>query len=539
MTSPDINAADDHPTLTTHPLLGVAGVLLGAMIATCTGRLMSVGLADIRGALHLGVDEASWINTSFNASMMFIGPFSVYLGGVLGPRRVLLACAWIFTVVSFLIPLFHSLGAVIILLIVAGLSAGTFYPLTLSFVLRTLPMRYVLLGIAMYAMDIIFTTNMAQAWESFFIEHLSWRWIFWNAAVLTPLMIVLIHFGIPWQPLPKPRPGHPAPNWRGFLYASLGAAFLYIALDQGQRLDWYHSSLIIGLTVSGVFLIFAAVIRHFVLPHPLVNYQFLIRRNTLLLAFVLISFRFVLLATVVSIPSFLGAVRGFLPLQEAPVLIWVALPQFALGIAAMSLMRRIDPRLILTVGFGMIGLACLLDSRVTSIWAGPNFGIAQAIMAVGVALAFNSMVGSIVLEVLDTGALTRPADILTFAGFFQTVRLFGGELGGVFMGHFIAVREQFHSNMLGLNVQLGDILTDRRLLGFGRVFAPHSTSSTATGRAAEVLGLQIRQQAFTLAISDSFLLVAMCCVACLVVVAFMSTVPTQYGQVVAVPVESK
>src|ERR1700741_938445 len=126
MTSSDVKAPEARPILTTHPLLGVAGVLLGAMIATCTGRLMSVGLADIRGALHLGVDEASWMSTSFNASMMFIGPFSVYLGGFLGPRRVLLACAWIFTAVSFLIPFSHSLGAVIALLIVAGLSAGTF-----------------------------------------------------------------------------------------------------------------------------------------------------------------------------------------------------------------------------------------------------------------------------------------------------------------------------------------------------------------------------------------------------------------------------
>src|ERR1700683_1708472 len=195
MTGPDVKPAEAHPPLTTHPLLGVAGVLLGAMIATCTGRLMSVGLADIRGALHLGVDEASWINTSFNASMMFIGPFSVYLGGLLGPRRVLLACAWIFTAVSCLIPFSHSLSSVITLLILAGLSAGTFYPLTLSFVLRPLPMRYVLLGIGVYATDIIFTTDMAQAWESFFIEHLSWRWIFWNGTVLTPLMIVLFHFG--------------------------------------------------------------------------------------------------------------------------------------------------------------------------------------------------------------------------------------------------------------------------------------------------------------------------------------------------------
>ena len=539
MTSPDVKAPDTHPTLTTHPVLGVAGVLLGAMIATCTGRLMSVGLADIRGALHLGVDEASWINTSFNASMMFIGPFSVYLGGLLGPRRVLLACAWIFTAVSCLIPFCHSLGVVITLLILAGLSAGTFYPLTLSFVLRSLPLRFVLLGIAMYATDIIFTTDMAQAWESFFIDHLSWRWIFWNGTLLTPLMIALVHFGIPWQPLPKPQPGHPAPNWRGFLYASLGAALLYIALDQGQRLDWYHSSLIIGLTASGVLLVLAALARHFVVPNPLVNYRFLMRRNTLLLAPVLISFRFVMLATVVGIPSFLGSVRGFLPLQEAPVLIWIALPQFVLGMAAMALMRRIDPRLILTAGFGLVGVACLLDARVDSVWAGPNFAMAQAVMAVGLALAFNSMVGSIVLEVIDTGALTRPVDVLTFAGFFQTVRLFGGELGGVFMGHFIAVREEFHSNILGLNVQLGNVITDHRLLGLQHAFASHSTGLTAPGRAAEALGLQVRQQAFTLAISDSFLLVASCCVACLFVVAFMSTVPTQYRQVVAAPVEDK
>jgi MFS transporter, DHA2 family, multidrug resistance protein len=539
MTSTATKSPEAAPVLTTHPLLGVAGVLLGAMIATCTGRLMSVGLADIRGALHLGVDEASWINTSFNASMMFIGPFSVYLGGILGPRRVLLTCAWIFTIVSFLIPLSHSLSLVIALLIVGGLTAGTFYPLTLSFVLRNLPVRFVLLGIAMYATDIVFTTDMAQAWESFFMEHLSWRWIFWNGTLLTPVMILLIRFGIPWQPLPKPQPGHPAPSWRGFLYASLGAALLYIALDQGQRLDWFHSSLIIGLTVTGIFLVLAAVVRHFLLPNPLFNYRFLLRRNTLLLALVLISFRFVMLATVVTIPNFLGSVRGFLPLQEAPVLIWVAVPQFILGIAAMALMRRIDPRLILTAGFFLVGIACLLNSRVTSIWAGPDFRMSEAVMAIGLALAFNSMVGSIVLEVLNTGAMSRPADVLTFAGFFQVIRLFGGETGSSFMGHFIPIREEFHSNMLGLYVQLGNGLTDRRLLGLRSAFSPYSTGITATGRAGEILNLQVRQQAFTLAISDSFLLIVACCVVCLVVVAFMSSVPTQYQQIIASSAEAK
>ena len=521
------------PLITTHPLLGVFGVLLGASVATCTGRLISVGLADLRGYLHLGFDEASWLGTVFNASMMFIGPFSVYLGALLGARRVLLACASAFTIICLFLPFAPNLPVLLILLVLAGLTAGTFYPLTLSFILRNLPMRYVLLGIAMYAMDIVFTTNVATSLEAWFIGHLSWRWIFWNSAVLTPVMMVLIYFGIPWQPLPQPKEGQPRPSWRGFFHASLGFALLYTALDQGQRLNWLHSGTIVGLIVSGLFLVLMTVIRHFRMPNPLVNLKFLLSRNTLLLGLVLIVFRFVMLATVVVIPSYLGSVKGYLPLQIGPVLLWVGLPQCICGLLAMYLLRYIDARLILTFGFTLVAIACLLDARLSSAWSGANFGFSQAIMAVGLAFAFNAMVGAIILEVVNSGALKRPIDVLTFGGYFQTLRLFGGEAGAAFMGHFLSTREKFHSNILGLGVQIGEPSTYQRLLGLSAgVKSQSSGLSAATGRAGEILGLQIRQQAFTLAITDCFMLVAFSVVCVLIVIACMAPVPTQYRQVV-------
>jgi MFS transporter, DHA2 family, multidrug resistance protein len=517
-------------------LIGVFGVLFGAMIATFTGRLISVGLTDLRGAFHLGVDEASWIGTAFNAALMFIGPFSVYLGGLLGARRVLLACAFLFTLVSLLLPFAGTLPVLIALLVLAGLTSGTFYPLTLSFVLRNLPQRYLLVGIAMYAMDILFTTNFSTSLEAWYIDHLSWRWIFWNSAVLTPIMMVLIYFGIPWQPLPQPKEGQPKPSWRGFLYASLGFALLYIALDQGQRLDWLNSGTIVALIAAGLLLLLATAVRRFLLPNPLVHFAFLARRNTLLLGGVLIFFRFVLLATVIIIPSYLGSIKGFLPLQTGPVLLWVALPQCLCGILAVYLLKYIDARLILTVGFTLVAIGCLMNARLSSAWSGSNFAPSQLVLAIGFALSFNALVGAIILEVFNTGALGRPIDVLTFAGYFQTVRLFGGELGVAFMQHFISVREQFHSNMLGLGVQAGLPPTDQRLIGLSAGMASHSVGlSAAVGRAAEILGLQVRQQAFTLAISDAFILVASSTVCCLIVVACMAPVPTQYHQLVSAP----
>jgi len=465
--------------------------------------------------------------------MMFIGPFSVYLGGVLGPRRVLLACGALFTLVSVLLPFASALPITLTLLVLAGLTGGTFYPLTLTVVLRNLPVKYVLLGIAMYAMDIVFTTNIATSLEAWYLNHLSWRWIFWNSAVLTPVMMVLIYFGVPRQPLPKPKEGEPKPTWAGFFYAGLGFSLLVVALDQGQRLNWMKSPTIVALIVTGLFLLVAATVHYLTLRHTVINLKFLMQRNIMLLGLVVVFFDFSMLATVLLLPSYLGSVAGYLPLQTGPVMLWVGLPQCMFGILAIYLLKYIDARLILTVGFALIAIACLANAQISSAWSGANFWLSQTVMAIGLALGFNALVGAIVLQSINTGALSHPMDGLTFAGYFQTIRLFGGQLGGAFMGHFLSVREQFHSNILGLGVQLGDLATRQRLIELSGAMAPSSTGANmAIGRAVEILSLQVRQQAYTLAITDSFRLVALSTVCCLIVVACMTRVPIQFRQVV-------
>ena len=128
--------------LSHSPVLGIVGVILGAGIVTLAGRLLSLGLADLRGNVGLGFDEGAWIGSAFNVALMFIGPLTVYFGVMLGTRPVLLACAGVFTLVSLYLPLVHNYSLLIALLAIAGLAAGTFYPLTLSFALRNIPVRH-------------------------------------------------------------------------------------------------------------------------------------------------------------------------------------------------------------------------------------------------------------------------------------------------------------------------------------------------------------------------------------------------------------
>src|SRR5208337_3733637 len=118
--------------VSTRPLVGGLGVIMGAGIVTLTGLMISQGLADLKGHLGISFDDGAWIGSAFNVAIMFIGPMTVYLGALMGPRRILLFAAGIFTVICTFLPLIHSYRLLLTALALAGLTSGTFYPLTLA-----------------------------------------------------------------------------------------------------------------------------------------------------------------------------------------------------------------------------------------------------------------------------------------------------------------------------------------------------------------------------------------------------------------------
>src|SRR5277367_3927297 len=505
------------PQSTTNPYVGILAVFLGAGLATLSSRLLSVGLPDLRGALGISFDDASWLPTAFNMATMFSGVFVVFVNAFWGPRRILLPAAAIFTVASFLLPFAPNYQVMMALVIVAGLASGTFYSLTMTFVLTNLPKRLVIFGIAAYAADIVFVSNIASLQEGWYIDHLSWRWIFWTAALFTPLMLVCVHFGIPRRTSAEPRP-----SWHGFIYFSLSLALLYGALDQGQRLDWLNSGTIVGMLVAGLFLFGATILRRVVQPNPVVNLKFLNTRNIIILATSIFVFKFMHLAAIVLVPGFLANIQHYRPLETGHTLAWVALPMFAVvWLVAVSIIYT-NSRLILAMGLTLGAVSCWICAHLDTSWAGNSFEIVELLLATGLACSYVGLVSSIVLEGLEAGALTSAAKAATFSGFMHFIRIFGGEVGVAIMTRLITVREQFHSNLLGLNVQAGSWLTvDRvRLLSAG-LFPGSIGPEEAQHRAVALLSQQVRAQAYSLAVADGFILIAWVVVAYLLMMLFL------------------
>ncbi len=504
-----------------RPLVGIAAVLLGALISTLFTRVTNFGLADLRGAVHAGADEGAWITTATTIGQMSVGPVAAWLGLVFGVRRVLMVSAAIFAVVSALTPLAPDLQTLLGAELFLGLASGTFIPLTIGFVLQSLPPKLWPYGIAAYGLNLELSLNIPASLEGYYLDHLSWHWIYWQGSILALPMLACIYFGMPRAAMN--RNALRGADAAGMLYLSAGFSMLYAAIDQGNRLDWLNSGLVWGLFAGGGLLTVAFLLRELTARRPWINLGFLMQRNIALLALILVLYRFVILATSYIIPQYLTSVQNFRSLEVGDVLLWIALPQFLIAPVIATILRVLDPRYMLAIGLSAIGCACFIATGLTPTWASDDFLLSQILQAFGQSAALISLVLFMVRHI-------RPADALTFGVLLQTARLFGGEIGTGFMQTFVRVCEQTASNLLGLHLQSGAGPVTARLADLAHVMLPRApTTDIAIGRAASLLGNTVRAQANVISYIDGFAIVAWTTVIMLAMTGLLRRAPSASG----------
>jgi MFS transporter, DHA2 family, multidrug resistance protein len=514
-------AAPQAPSI---PWLGIAAVLLGTFISTLTGRLSTFGLADIEGAVHAGFDQGAWITTSTTTAQMLVTPFAIWAGSLYGPRRVLLLASLVFAITSVLVPFSGNLTTLLALQFVGGLASGCFIPLTLSFILLRLPKSLWPLGIALYALHIELSLNISASLEGWYVDHESWRWIFWQNVPLAVAMAACLYFGV--QPLRTPPPAGKF-DFFGLLSFGLGLAGIYAALDQGNRLDWTSSGLVWGLMLAGAVLLVAFYVHDSRAANSWLNLRAALASPMPIIVLLVATVRSVVIASAYLIPTFLGVVRGFRALDIGDTLLWVGGPQLLLCPLAGFLLRYIDPRLSAATGFALIACAGLLVAwGMTPLWGSREFLPSQLIQAVGQSLALTGVIYAAVLNL-------RFEVALTFGAMVQTARLFGGEIGQAFIVTFQRIREQRASNLLGLHVQSGAEPVVHRLHAYAAVVARTGHLDAHAQAAASLLGRSVRVMATTDSVIDGFMAMTMIATGALLVLALLRIPKTAAAPAVA------
>ncbi|MDR6376179.1 MFS transporter [Paraburkholderia caledonica] len=482
------------------PWMGLIGVLLATFISTLNGRLSTFGLNDVRGAMHAGFDEGAWISTSQTVAQMLIAPIAVWLGRIYGPRRVLLSSALVFGVVSFIKPFSPNLNILILLQFIGGIASGFFVPLTVGYIVRTVPPKYWAYGIAVYALNLEFSLNISASLEGWYVEHLSWYWIFWQNVPLALGMAFFLHYGVQTEPI---SPDIERADYFGMASIGLGLGLVYAGLDQADRLDWFNSGLIVGLFVSGGLLIVAFFLHQYRTPNPFIDMKVALSAPFPRIFFLTTFLRVTTLATSYVIPQYLAGVRGFRALETGQTLVWIAVPQLIVCWIVGLLLRRIDPRLLGSFGFVCICMACMTVAYgLTPVWGWSEFLGSQLLQAIGQSFALSG--------VLFYGILNlQPKDALTFGAMAQVARLMGGEVGQAFITTFVRKQVQTTSNLIGLHVQTGDSDVIARLSAYAAGTVAHGGNpSSAAARAVGMLSSAIHRLSIVQGIIDSLVLIA-------------------------------
>ncbi|WP_424627474.1 MFS transporter [Bradyrhizobium sp. SYSU BS000235] len=499
-----------------RPWFAAGAVLFGAFLANFDSRLFTIGLPDLKGGLSLGFDEGAWLSTAAIGSQILIAPAVAWLATAFGLRRVLGIPSLIYAVVSLLIPLTRDYSLLMALCVIHGLLLGTFVPATLMIIFRNLPMKWWLPAIALYSIRVGFTLNSGISLVGFYVDTVGWQWMFWQDIIVAPLLGLLVYLGTPHDPVNRELVREA--DWGGMLLLGTGFALIYAGLDQGNRLNWFDSGIIIAMLSGGVFLLVCFFINESLVKSPWAHVKILFSRNIGLALVVILLYTLTGLSNSSLAPNFLTAIAQLRPEQTGSLfLIYGVLPMAVTLPLSIYLMRRMDPRIVLIIGLTAFAVAGLLGTQVTNDWAINDFIPVVLLQSLGQAFTLFPI---IIIAVSNSD----PTRATAFAAYIQIMRLGGAEIGIALMGTWLRVREQLHSNLLGQHVANGSVDVTHLLAKLSSYFTSDDAAS-APARSIATLASRVQREANVLAYIDGFWLTVWFAIAGLAFTAFIGRSP--------------
>lgn len=474
-------------------------VMVPTFIEILDMTIVNVSLNHIQGDLSAGLDEVTWVLTSYLVSNAIVIPMSGWLATRIGRRRYLLMSIGLFAASSFACGSATSLGMLVVFRILQGMGGGGLQPVSNAILLETFPKEEHGTAMAIFGMGIVLAPIVGPILGGYITDNWTWRWIFYINVPIGVLSIALTQLFI-HDPGYLRTKDKTIDYWGiGLLVVGLGC--LQVVLDKGERLDWFSSPFIqrLSLISAGALILFVVTeLRH---REPIVDLNVFRERSFSSGNLIMFLGFFAFFASIVLLPIYVQNLMGYTAWWAGWVLAPGGVASFLMMPIAAKLMQKIDSRKILFAGLAINVYALHLMSRFS---LEADFGsIVWPRFVQGIGLSFFF----VPLATLTVGRIPKEK-MGNASAIFNLVRNLGGSFGVSLMTTQLARRSQFHHFRLTEQLTPYNSTLQETIPRMRHWLDLHA--GTGPGHGAErALGLvygELNRQAFMLAFNDAFYL---------------------------------